>query len=49
MDRHRRRAVDLVGVGHDGMYAQLVSLQQELLKAPSEERTKHLAKFDLVG
>ena len=32
-----------------GMYAQLVSLQQELLKAPSEERTKRLAKFDLVG
>jgi len=32
-----------------GMYAQLIALQQELLKAPSEERTKRLAKFDLVG
>ena len=32
-----------------GMYAQLVALQQELLKAPSEERTKLLAQFDLVG
>lgn len=32
-----------------GMYAQLVSLQQELLKAPSEERTKRLSQFDLVG
>jgi ATP-binding cassette subfamily B protein len=32
-----------------GMYARLISLQQELLKAPSEERTKRLREFDLVG
>lgn len=32
-----------------GMYARLVQLQQELLKAPSEERTKKLSEFDLVG
>jgi len=32
-----------------GMYARLVALQQELLKAPSEERTKRLSEFDLVG
>lgn len=32
-----------------GLYARLVALQQELLKAPSEERTKRLSEFDLVG
>lgn len=32
-----------------GMYARLISLQQELLKAPSEERTKRLQEYDLVG
>jgi len=32
-----------------GLYARLVALQQELLKAPSEERTQRLSEFDLVG
>ncbi len=33
----------------NGLYAQLVSLQQQLLKAPTEERQKKLEKFDIVG
>lgn len=33
----------------NGMYAQLVQLQAELLKAPSEARTEKLKQFDLVG
>ncbi len=32
-----------------GMYAQLVHLQSELLKAPSEQRNARLKQFDLVG
>lgn len=32
-----------------GLYAQLVSLQQELLKSPSEDRSAKLKEFDLVG
>ncbi len=32
-----------------GLYAQLVSLQQRLLKAPSEDTKEKLATFDLVG
>ncbi|MCL4360102.1 ABC transporter ATP-binding protein/permease [Patescibacteria group bacterium] len=32
-----------------GLYAQLVSLQQTLMAAPTEERQKQLAAFDLVG
>jgi ATP-binding cassette, subfamily B, bacterial len=32
-----------------GLYAQLVSLQQHLLKAPSEDTKEKLQSFDLVG
>ncbi len=32
-----------------GMYAQLVHLQSELLKAPSDQRKERLKQFDLVG
>ena len=32
-----------------GLYAQLVSLQQSLLKAPSEDTKEKLQSFDLVG
>ncbi len=32
-----------------GIYAQMVHLQQELLKLPSEKRTEKLKEFDLVG
>jgi len=36
---------------HDkkGVYAQLVSLQQSLLKAPTEDTKERLQSFDLVG
>jgi ATP-binding cassette, subfamily B, bacterial len=34
---------------HKGMYAQLVSLQASLLKAPSEDTKEKLATFDIVG
>lgn len=43
------------GTPHDllkdkkGMYAQLVALQSELMKEPSEERAARLKAFDLVG
>lgn len=33
----------------DGLYAQLINLQQQLLKIPTEERKRELEKFDLVG
>jgi len=33
----------------NGLYAQLVALQETLLKAPSEERKKQLAAFDIVS
>lgn len=33
----------------NGLYSQMVSLQQHLLKAPEEEKAKELSKFDLVG
>lgn len=32
-----------------GLYSRMVALQQELLKAPSEEREKRLKEFDLIG
>lgn len=32
-----------------GMYASLITLQSELLKAPSEQRKAKLSQFDLVG
>lgn len=32
-----------------GLYSQLVTLQRELLRAPSAARSQKLAKFDLVG
>ena len=33
----------------NGLYAQLVSLQQSLLKAPTEDTKEKLHSFDLVG
>ncbi len=33
----------------DGLYYQLVNLQQQLLTMPSDERSNKLSKFDLVG
>lgn len=33
----------------NGLYAQLVTLQQRLTKLPEEEKAKKLLKFDLVG
>lgn len=33
----------------NGLYAQMVSLQQKLLRAPEQEKEEQLKKFDLVG